>query len=585
MDEVDQTPRPGNEPATSVAIQHRKLGAFISYSRDDLDFADQLDVALRLWGFDTTLDRHAISAGEEWKQRLQSLIREADTVVFILSPSSVNSSICAWEVQEAVRLGKRIIPVVCRELEKSNVPPHLQDLNYIFFYKEAKTPDSGFGTGLAQLIQALNTDLEWLREHTRLLLRATEWENGGKATNRLLSGSDIGAAKAWALRRPKGAPEPTSLHIDFIRASEEAEDERLREQRKRLEEMATAQEERAKALRSAEEALGRTIRLKRRQAWAGAITLAILAAVAWWGYGAVQERRAVARQAAREDIRGQIIAYAAAFGSEEMDIAVGHETSPYTTPLVRTLRQHKNLVEAIVDAHQEVRENSRKAQMMQTGAASSAAEMIDALKNVQRPLLSTSMNGQLYLHKQPATRRKRVLAISVDNPGVPETGPPLKGPPHDVEAFVATLIEAGFSRNDIVPLRNPDRAEIAATIANIKQGLRERSSNDGDTAVGGRYPKLLIPVGLGVGFTTPAIDAPDNTLLIIFYSGHGVHLADKDYIIPRLSPHIKTVQGPQDIENLCVSVSWLTQAAEEAAAASVVILDTHFPTVSFDSTR
>jgi hypothetical protein len=440
-------------------------------------------------------------------------------------------------------------------------------LNYIFFYKEPKTPDSGFGTGLARLVEALNTDLEWLREHTRLLLRATEWEDGGKATSRLLSGSDIAAAKAWALRRPKAAPEPTPLHVDFIRASEEAEDERLREQRQRLEEIATAQEERAKALHSAEEALGRTIRLKRRQAWAGAITLAIIAVVGWWGYGAVQERRAIAREAAREDIRGQIIAYAAAFGSMEMDVAVGHKTSPYTTPLVRTLRQHKNLVEAIVDAHQEVRENAR-------AALRNAAFSADDL---QRPLLSTSMNGQLYLHKQPAARRKRVLAIYVDNPGVPEINA-LEAPPHDVEAFTATLIEAGFSRNDIFTLRNPDRAEIEAAIANIKQVFRERSSNEGYTVLGGRNPTLLIPVALGGGLTTP-VDAPNNTLLIIFFSGHGVHVADKDYIIPRLSPHINTVQRSRDVEDFCVSVLWLTQAAEEAAAASVVILDTHFPAV------
>ncbi len=61
-----------------------KLHVFISYSRDDLDFADQLDFALRLQGFETSLDRHSISGGEEWKGRLGNLIREADTVAFAL---------------------------------------------------------------------------------------------------------------------------------------------------------------------------------------------------------------------------------------------------------------------------------------------------------------------------------------------------------------------------------------------------------------------------------------------------------------------------------------------------------------------
>ena len=35
-----------------------KLSVFISYSRDDLDFADQIDAGLQLTGFATILDRH-----------------------------------------------------------------------------------------------------------------------------------------------------------------------------------------------------------------------------------------------------------------------------------------------------------------------------------------------------------------------------------------------------------------------------------------------------------------------------------------------------------------------------------------------
>src|SRR5262245_57178000 len=168
-----------------------KLGVFISYSRDDLNFADQLDVALGLYGFATTIDRHGISGGEDWKRRLRNLIREADTVVFVLSPASAVSEICAWEVDEAVRLGKRILPVLCRASDGVNPPAQLRDLNYIFFYEEPKSPGSGFGTGQVRLVQALNSDLDWLREHTRLLQRATEWEAGGRPSNRLLSGEDI----------------------------------------------------------------------------------------------------------------------------------------------------------------------------------------------------------------------------------------------------------------------------------------------------------------------------------------------------------------------------------------------------------
>jgi len=242
-----------------------KLRVFISYSRDDLDFADQLDAALTLYGFECLIDRHGISGGEDWKRRLGNLISEADTVVFVLSPSSALSEICAWEVEESARLNKRILPIICRALEGANPPPRLRDLNYIYFYKELKDPDSGFGTGLVSLVAALNTDFDWLREHTRYLQRAIEWDKGARPANRLLSGSDILDAKAWVARRPKGAPEPTALHLDFIRASEEEAETRLSEQRKQLEAMAAAQAERETALQEREEALKQAADAQRKR--------------------------------------------------------------------------------------------------------------------------------------------------------------------------------------------------------------------------------------------------------------------------------------------------------------------------------
>src|SRR5215472_4233570 len=238
------SPKPGDiapqQAGRPDSPDRGKLRVFISYSRDDLKFADQLDAALNACGFECVIDRQGISGGEDWKRRLGNLIREADTVVFVLSPTSARSEICAWEVEEAARLNKRILPVNCRPLEGTSPPPRLRDLNYIFFYEDPKVSDSGFGTGLASLIAALNTDFDWLREHTRCLQRASEWDRGSRPANRLLSGNDIAEAKAWAARRPKNAPEPTALHLDFIRAREEEAEARSSAQRKQLEERETA---------------------------------------------------------------------------------------------------------------------------------------------------------------------------------------------------------------------------------------------------------------------------------------------------------------------------------------------------------
>jgi TIR domain len=252
-------------PSRSAPPDSDRLRVFVSYSRDDLDFADQLVVGLEFAGFAATIDRYGITGGEDWKLRLGNLIRETHTVVFVLSPASADSETCAWEVNEAARLGQRIIPILCRPLDGKTPPRLLSDLNYIYFFHEPKTPGSGFAAGLVELTAALNTDIEWHREHTRILLRAMEWDEGGRQSARLLSGTDIQRAKEWAGKRPRTAPEPTDLQLAFIAAGEEEAVARSNVERLRLAEMAKAQEARAKALAAAETALKQVADAQRRR--------------------------------------------------------------------------------------------------------------------------------------------------------------------------------------------------------------------------------------------------------------------------------------------------------------------------------
>src|SRR5262249_49679298 len=129
------SPTPGDmalqQASRADAPDQGKLRVFISYSRDDANFADQLEAALDTCGFETSIDRQGVSGGEAWKRRLGNLISEADTVVFVLTSTSAGSPICRWEVEEAERLGKRILPANSRPLEGASPPPQLQERNYI----------------------------------------------------------------------------------------------------------------------------------------------------------------------------------------------------------------------------------------------------------------------------------------------------------------------------------------------------------------------------------------------------------------------------------------------------------------------
>ena len=189
----------------SSAQAPSRLSIFISYSRADEGFADELVEGLDYANIDVSIDRHSIREGEEWRSRLDGLISDADAVVFLLSPDSARSSTCDWEVEHAYRLGKRIIPVLWRPLDGVAAPEKLASLNYVRFDEHRS-----FMVGLKRLVAALTVDLDWLREHTRILSRAREWEESGRSANRLLVGEALAEANGWAERRPKDAP-PTSL--------------------------------------------------------------------------------------------------------------------------------------------------------------------------------------------------------------------------------------------------------------------------------------------------------------------------------------------------------------------------------------
>ncbi|MCB1723390.1 MAG: toll/interleukin-1 receptor domain-containing protein [Gammaproteobacteria bacterium] len=170
---------------------------FFSCSRVDLAFANELVTALEQSAdFQILIDRIGIGHGEAWRERLGRLIVECDTLLFVLSPDRVASEVCAWEIGEARRLSKRIIPVLWRAVDFAQIPDALSAINAVPF-------DGAHAvSGLPKLIAAVNSDLDWLREHTRLGERALEWEQSGRAAAYLLRG----AARRWPRHRSGWPP-------------------------------------------------------------------------------------------------------------------------------------------------------------------------------------------------------------------------------------------------------------------------------------------------------------------------------------------------------------------------------------------
>lgn len=195
-----------------------RIKVFVSYSRADTAFANDLVLGLAACGFAPYIDRQDIAPGEDWEKRLQGLISEADSVVYIVSPDSLASDNCGQEFKQALALRKRILPVVWRAVDDAAAPPEMKRLNYIFFSGEGRT----FAAGLAELAAALRTDIGWIREHTRLAELSGRWMARGRPAAMLLRGDDIDAANEWLSAKPITGPAVTDNQADFIKASTDA---------------------------------------------------------------------------------------------------------------------------------------------------------------------------------------------------------------------------------------------------------------------------------------------------------------------------------------------------------------------------
>lgn len=149
----------GSAPATAK----RSTRVFISYSRKDLAFAEKLLAALEARGFEAYLDKIDILPGEPWKERIGALILTADAVAYVISPDSMASSVCEWEVDETERLQKKLLPVLFRPIANDKVPLRLSRLNYIFMRDE-----DNFERATKPLAHAIGTDIAWIRQHTRM---------------------------------------------------------------------------------------------------------------------------------------------------------------------------------------------------------------------------------------------------------------------------------------------------------------------------------------------------------------------------------------------------------------------------------
>jgi hypothetical protein len=179
---------------------------FISYSRKDKDFAEKLVKSFESHNRDVWIDFEDIPFASEWWEEICRGIESSESTIFIISPDSLDSKVCGLEVNYAIKNNKRLIPLLYREAKDKEVPQEISHLNWITF----TLPDI-FDDSFRKLVETIDTDLDLLRQHTRLLVRAKEWEIKGHSPSLLLRGEELDELDNMLNR-----PNITDLQRDFL---------------------------------------------------------------------------------------------------------------------------------------------------------------------------------------------------------------------------------------------------------------------------------------------------------------------------------------------------------------------------------
>jgi TIR domain len=101
---------------------------FLSYSRNDQEFALRLAADLRAQGIQLWVDQLDIRPSEHWDRAIERAVSSCRGIVVVLSPRSVASDNVADEISFAIDGGKSVLPVM---IERCSLPLRITRMQVI----------------------------------------------------------------------------------------------------------------------------------------------------------------------------------------------------------------------------------------------------------------------------------------------------------------------------------------------------------------------------------------------------------------------------------------------------------------------
>ncbi len=189
---------------------------YLASTKDDRQMVATLHRALQRYGATTWTYETDFKIGTNYELTAREGIEGSDNFLLVISQHLTIYDDCMKELEYALLLHKRIIPVSIDDMPTHNLPPRLRELQTINL-----THLLGNREALADaLFQLLDEEKAYYQQHKVLLVQAIKWQQQHHNQSILLRGYNLENAETWLrINRNRKNQPPTALQIKFIEES------------------------------------------------------------------------------------------------------------------------------------------------------------------------------------------------------------------------------------------------------------------------------------------------------------------------------------------------------------------------------
>ncbi|MFL7871347.1 MAG: TIR domain-containing protein, partial [Anaerolineales bacterium] len=127
-----------------------KPNIFLSYSRREVGFVDQLTNRLEQEGFQVWLDYRSLVPGSPWKTQIEKGLDESEVILLVVSKESMASTYVELEWRRVIKEDKRVVLAI---FEAVDLPEVLEKYEWVDFR-------GNFEAGIKELVEQLESPVQ-----------------------------------------------------------------------------------------------------------------------------------------------------------------------------------------------------------------------------------------------------------------------------------------------------------------------------------------------------------------------------------------------------------------------------------------